>query len=316
MNSTVADAPKASEPFDFWPWLLPSDCLKTGYDGRAIELLPAIRQRFSGLVDDAVISVRLVAVTPELAVSGWAIQVTEFENEAGKLCERRVDDLGKITQCGGDNYDFSDHPSHEFPAEVIAALLKPGCELTFGDTLGIFIPDRLQRLRQMADVLTDVALHEAQVDREQEVSGVTVQAEHFKRLAILFAQELCGGVDLAGAAKSRLRSMPALLEAQGEVSNVWGELVAECRGASLVNEAMKAQVLDAVFTEFKALPTATQWAYWLLNGDTLLQTGIGDDWAETSNDPTDWTMHDLEACLESAVRSIWREASQEAFDRA
>lgn len=316
MNVRPAQGTTADAPFDFWPWLLPADRSRNGHHGGAIELLPAIRHRFPGCVSDGVVSVRLVTVTPDKPVTAWAVQITEFDEGQASLCERSVDDLVCITQNAGDHYDFSDHPSTEFPAAVIAALLKPGVELAFGVTLGIFRPQSMRMLRQMADSMTDAALHHAQAERALEVTRLAEQARHFKRLAEMSARELCRSVDLACAVIAHLRALPTSYAGRDMVSHFWDELVAECRRASFFNEAIKAQVLDAVYTEFKALPTATQWAYWLLNGDTLHHMQVGEDWAETSNDPADWTMHDLEACLDSAVRSIWRQASQEAFDSA
>jgi hypothetical protein len=313
MSLTVAPDWDPMEPFLFWPWLLESDMHYKERVGYSVQLLPAIRQRFPGCVSDQVAAVRLIARWPEAPKTAWALVITEFHPEQMRLMERHVEDITPITQEDGDNYDYSDHPSAEFPRDVIAALLRPGIDVIFGNTLGIFRQESMRMLINLSFAVEYSVESQDRTESDKETARLLCHAHHYRNWTLLSAEELCRNVDLAAEAIERLRTCSARGIGGGEESSLWEEILSEVRAESLFNESMKSEVLQAVYDAFRDLPLATQWAYWLLNGCGMYEMEPGKDWKETSDDPKDWTMYELETCLEKAVRKVWGKADDEAY---
>jgi hypothetical protein len=148
---------------------------------------------------------------------------------------------------------------------------------------------------------------------EDETDRVMSQGRHLLNWIVFSAEALCRNVDLATSAVESMRMTPARSFGYDEEVTLWDEILSEVRGQTLFNEDAKRQVLQAVYDSFKALPLATQWAYWLLNGRNEEALEPGGEWKETSANPEDWTMHDIETALEKAVRKVWAKADDDAY---
>jgi hypothetical protein len=300
-------------PFQYQQWLIASDLDAVPSKSISIELLPALREQYPGCIVDSVASIRLEAAGALRPSQGWCFWITERLPAQGHLDRRPVTDIVPITQDNGDNYDYSDHPTTEPPYELLHAIFRPGRALVVAETLGVFKPESRHLLRAQAEFAADAASHAAELEFQAVNQRLMGQAQHHSEWAKLLAKELCRGVDLAGDAIQRLKNEPPLGLRDGEATSMWGELLAEAREDSLLSEGYRRQVDQAVYEAFKALPRATQLAYWLIHSPAASELAPGEDWDQPKAEPECWDLFELDSALERVSRKVWARADDAAF---
>jgi hypothetical protein len=301
------------DTFQFADWLIASDLDVTSSKPVSIELLPALSAQYPGCISSGVVSIRLEAAGDLRPPQAWCFWITERLPEQGRLSRRPITDIAPITQTQGDNYDYSDHPTTEPSYELLWAIFRPGRALVVADTLGVFKPESLRLLREEAEFAADAASHAAEVEFQAINQRLMGQAQHHSEWAKLLAKELCRGVDLAGDAIQRLKNEPPLGLRDGEATSMWGELLAEAREDSLLSEGYRRQVDQAVYEAFKALPRATQLAYWLIHSPAASELAPGEDWDQPKAEPECWDLFELDSALERVSRKVWARADDAAF---
>jgi hypothetical protein len=302
-----------AHPFHFSSWLLPADLAFTPGQPISVELLPALRAQYPACLAAHVASIRLAATVLGTHIGGWCIWIAEHQPGQEGLSMRQVDDLTPITQDHGDGYNFGDQPTDEFPYPLLEAIFRPGQAPVVGETLGVFKPDALRMLREQIEFAQDHASHAAELTFNAARDRLLGQAQHHSDWAKLLAKALCQGIDLAGDAIKRLKTAMPLGLRDNEATSLWGEIVAEARQASLLDEGYRREVDQTVYEAFKALPPATQLAYWLLHSTGAREIEPGEDWDRPGSDPKAWDMFELESALERVARQVWAKADEEAF---
>jgi hypothetical protein len=263
-------------------------------------------------LDDRVASIRLEAAEPRNPLGGWCFWIAESQPDPKGLALRQIADIAVITQDQGDGYDYRDHPTTETPYELLYAIFRPGRALVVGEALGVFKPESMALLKEQAEYLEDALVFAAEEQMHALKLRLMDQAFHFRDWAQLSAKELCRTVDLASQAVSLLKEQPPFGLRSGDANSLWEELLEEAKDRSLLNDGFQLAVDQAVHDAFKALPRATQLAYWLLHSPAADELVPGEDWERPSKGPEAWDLTDLPLALESAARTVWAKADDEA----
>jgi hypothetical protein len=289
---------------EFAHLLLPSQTPDHWRPGDPIDLLPALRARHPGCIDDSLLALQLH--WPPHA-DRWLL----WQMRAGEpLCESSI---GPLTEDDGDGYDYGDFPRDEYPAPILEDLLSDSRVQRWQTLAHLFKDDAFQmmeRLRQHAqDECGDSAF---QRERRDEAQIRTLWA-----LARRLARHATTDLALAPAAVARLRAEPAFGMRDGAHLTRWDEVMDEACSPSLLFERTRRDVSSAVWDSFHALPYVQQLALWV---QTYSDPPPVEDLPSVDGTPDDGHLNDgdltdLRAHIDDLTSNVMRQAGDEGWRR-
>jgi hypothetical protein len=292
--------------FDFRNYLLPGQRPWEWQALSPIELLPALRGCYPGCIDETVLSVQLVNEKRDIdrPSSSWCFDVMQTGDRIRQV------PVVAVTDDRGDNYDFSDTPTREFPWELLERIFYIDRAVALQKALQIFKDDAFEMMKRLDEGGARQGIQELNFIEYQYQKRI----DFLRDLLLHLTEHITDSVDLKSPVIANLKSENAHGLRDDSHKSRWHEVIQEVENPSLLYQQTRDDVESEVWGEFKLLPRPIKVALWFkTHADSEFQGGSQAlSWDPPDKSPEKLDLFDMDGWFELVVRDVFHQAQEDA----